>query len=347
MSLQDFLKTKQNLKGFKEEPDHEIIGLDFNIITQEHTNGVQLADSCMIEEMKKNFVWKRGFQNCFTGFPNSGKSQFCLFVMTVKTMLSKWKWVVWSPEMKSANFVDNKVKVHYNDLAYEIMATCSGKTPYKHIHEKYKVPMMTLEEKQEWIEWIKQYFIFIDPTNKKIDDIYNLLIRIYDDQGFDGVLIDPYKNIDSSDISREDKFLHKVFDDFKDLAVRTNSVMNWIAHPKSGVQRIVTTKDGDKLAVCNQYMLSGGAAWDNSMDGIYSIQRPFELEDINDSRVHFHNLKQRKQELTCSRGVVEDIDFNIKTRRYIFNLNDPLGYSVPTQLERFPEVESNFERPPF
>ena len=346
MSLRKFIASKPNLKGYKNETDPEIIGLDFNIITQEHTSGVQLADSCMIDEMKENFAWKRGFQNCFTGFPNDGKTQMTLFMMVVKSMLSKWKWVVWSPEMRSANFVDNKVKVHYNDLAYEIMAACSGKTPYKHIHEKYRVPFMTIEEKQEWHDWIKEYFVFIDPTNKKIEDIYNLLTRVYEDQGFDGILIDPYKNIDSSDISREDKFLHKVFDQFKDLAVRTNSVMNWIAHPKSGVNRIVSTQEGQELSPCNQYMLSGGAAWDNSMDGIYSIQRPYALEDINSPAVTFHNLKQRKQELVCQRGKVEEIQFNIKTRRYVFNGNDPLSATSPIDYS-FPEAEPNFEHAPY
>jgi len=345
MSLQDFLKTKHNLTGFREEVDPEIIGLDFNIITQEHTNGVQVADSCMIEEMKKNFAWKRGFQNCWTGFPNDGKTQFMLFMMTVKSLLSKWKWVVWSPEMKSANFVDGKVKVHYNDLAYEIMAMCSGKTPYKHIHEKYKVPFMTIQEKEDWYEWIKKHFIFIDPKKKKIEDIYNLLKRVFDDQGYDGILIDPYKNIDSSDVAREDKFLHKVFDDFKDLAVRTNSVMNWIAHPRSGVTRIVSTKEGEKLNVCNQYMLSGGAAWDNSMDGIYSVQRPDVLDKISSSKVSFHNLKQRKQEIVCERGDVDDIDFCIKQRRYFFKGDDPLSYLYP--IQKLPKAEPNFEQAPY
>lgn len=345
MSLRKFISQRPNLKGFKDEIDPEIIGLDFDIISQERETGVQVAESCMVDEMKENFAWKRGFQNCWTGFPNDGKTQFTLYMMTIKSLLSKWKWVIWSPEMKSSNFVDNKIKVHYNDLAYEIMAMCSGKTPYKHIHEKYNIPFMTLDETKEWYEWIQKYFVFIDPKNKKIDDIYKLLNRIYDDQGFDGMLIDPYKNIDSSDVPREDKFLHKVFDEFKDLAIRTNSVMNWIAHPKSGVTRVITTKDEIKLAVCNQYMLSGGAAWDNSMDGIYSIQRPFALDDISSSVVAFHNLKQRKQELVCIRGCVENINFNIKSRRYLFNGNDPFSFTSP--IKKLHESENNFDHAPY
>ena len=345
MIWKQFLKSKSNLKGYKENKDKDIIELDSNILHQELANGVQIADPCMVDEMKDVFAWKRGFQNCWTGYPNDGKSQFTLYMMVVKSLLSKWKWVIWSPEMRSANFIDGKIKVHYNDLAYEIMATCSGKTPYKHIHEKYHIPLMTIEEIDEWAEFCRTYFIPIDPKEKTMESIYDGLTRIYDTHGFDGIMIDPYKNIDCGNINREDKFLHKVFDQFKDLALRTNSVMNWVAHPKSGVDRI---DHNGNINACNQYMLSGGAAWDNSMDGIYSVLRPNTREDPTSPDVHFYNLKQRKQELVCQRGRLDDIRFDIKTRRYIFNGNDPLGGPVSNdRIESFPVAPSNFEHSPF
>ena len=128
MGLSEFLKNKKSLNGFKEEIDPDIIGLDFDIMKQDHEKGVQIADSCEIPHMKNNFAWMRGHQNCWTGFPNDGKTQFTLFMMVVKALKSGWKWVVWSPEMKGANYVDGKVKVHYNILAYDIMASIVGKT---------------------------------------------------------------------------------------------------------------------------------------------------------------------------------------------------------------------------
>ena len=41
----------------------------------------------------------------------------------------------------------------------------------------------------------------------------------------------------------------------------------------------------------------------------------------------------------------DDIDFCIKQRRYFFKGDDPLSYLYP--IQKLPEVESNFERPPF
>ncbi len=347
MSVAEFLKTKKSLKGFNEEKDSDIITLDLGIMTQEHEHGVTIADSCCVDAMKDNFAWMRGHQNCWTGFPNDGKTQFTLFMMIMKSIRTGWKWVMWSPEMKSANFVDNKVKVHYNVLAYDIIATFTGKTPYRHIHEKFGVPMCTIDELHEVSDWIGKHFIFLDPKEKKITDIEKLLKRTYDKHGYDGILIDPFKNIEAEHNVRDDKHLHDVFSKFKDFAVQSNTVMNWIAHPKSGVSRVVKQQGNEVLVPCNQYMLAGGAAWDNSMDGIYSIQRPDALIDPTISTVAFHNLKQRMQHLTSERGVVTDINFNVKTRRYLFNDIDVLSNNTEPQpiksFDKLPEVENNFE----
>ena len=336
MSLDKFLKGKKSLKGFKEELDPDVVGLDFEIMKQDHANGVQIADHCMIDQMSSHFAWMRGHQNCWTGFPNDGKTQFTLFMMTVKSLMSGWKWVVWSPEMKGANFVDGKVKVHYNTLAYDIMATITGKTPYKHTHEKYHIPMMTVDELQQQKEWIEDHFIFLDPKKKKVEDIEVVLKRVYERQGYDGILIDPFKNIEAETNKREDQHLNNVFSRFKDWAVEINASMNWIAHPKSGVSRVVKKGNDEILVPCNQYMLAGGAAWDNGMDGIYSIQRPNALEDITSPLVTFHNLKQRMQDLVADRGSVENISFDIKKRRYYFNGYSPLGFEEQPKQEALP-----------
>jgi len=346
MSLSEFLKNKSKLTGFKVEKDPDVIGLDFNIMKQDHEQGVQIADDCMIPQMRPHFAWMRGHQNCWTGFPNDGKTQFTLFMMTVKSLMSDWKWVVWSPEMKGANFVDGKVKVHYNTLAYDIMASITGKTPYKHIHEKYnrKVPLMSIDEIQYQKEWIEKHFIFLSPRKKKVEDIELILKRVYENEGYDGILIDPFKNIEQEVMKRDDQHLNEVFSRFKDWSVESNCSMNWIAHPKSGVSRVANKNGEDVLIPCNQYMLSGGAAWDNGMDGINSIQRPNALNDITDPWVKFHNLKQRMQDLVADRGVVDDIYFDVKTRRYIFSDYSPLGNNdISSKREKFPEAEYNFD----
>ncbi len=333
MSLKEFIKSKPNLKGFHVEADPDTIGLDFNIMKQEHKNGVQLADPCRIDQMKEHFAWKRGHQNAHIGFPNSGKTQMVMFLMLVKSLRDNWKWAIWSPEMRSANFVDGKVKKNYNDMAYDLMATRSGKTPYKHVSEKFGVPLMSLEEMEEGNQWIKDHFIFLDPENRKIDALYETIVRIYETYGCDGFLFDPYKNVEQDPNVRDDIHLHRTFAKFTDLTLETNTVMNWIAHPRSGVTRV---DKNDKLMVCNQYMISGGAAWDDSMDGIFSYHRPNVLEDLNDPWVQWFNLKQRKQELVARRGMVDEIYFDIKKRRYYFSNYDPIDQKMINTKDNLP-----------
>jgi len=348
MGLDEFLKGKKSLNGFKEEKDPDVISLDLEIMKQDHANGVQIADPCMIGHMNKHFAWMRGHQNCWTGFPNDGKTQFTLFMMTIKSLMSDWKWVIWSPEMKGANFVDGKVKVHYNVLAYDIMASVTGKTPYKHIHEKYngRIPLMTIDEIKQQKEWIESKFIFLDPRKKKVEDIEIILKRVYEREGYDGILIDPFKNIEPETNKRDDQHLNDVFSRFKEWAIKINASMNWIAHPKSGVSRIVKKGNEEILVPCNQYMLSGGAAWDNGMDAIYSIQRPNSIHEITSPEVIFHNLKQRMQDLVAERGSVQEIQFDKKKRRYIFDGYSPLGKEHMTNKEMYDILEESEHKIP-
>lgn len=326
MSLKDFISQRQTSKLSFFEDEKDQIAVNFDLLKEEYEQGAQLAESCMIPGLANHFSWKRGFQNCWTGFPNDGKTQFLLFVMVVKALRSGWKFVIWSPEMRSSTYVDGKVKVHYNDLILEIVAMVGGQTPHKHIAERYQMNRMSLDKVLEISKWVKKHFIFLDPCDKKPDYIHNRLCEIYDQQGFDGVLIDPFKNVEHDIRVRDDIYLDRLFDTFKDMAVRTNSSMNWIAHPKANVQRVKENREGAlERLVCDQYMLNGGAAWDNGMDGIYSILRPGTLRDPSDPRVTFYNLKQRKQELTTDRGKVEGIVFDKQKRRYYFDEIDPFN----------------------
>jgi hypothetical protein len=322
MSLKDFIKNKKsNLTASIEPSTGEIILPNEDILIWEYENGLQVADTCGIPHMSEFFSWKRGFQNCFTGYPNDGKTLMTLFLMVVKSLQTDWKWCVWSPEMRSGTFINGQVNVNYNDLINEIIWMIDGRTPYKHIAEKYHTERIPLDEYLRLVPWIKEHFITIEPKGKKPEEIYKLLNSIYGVEGFDGILIDPFKNVEQDIRVRDDIYLEQLFATFKDLALHVNGVMNWIAHPKANVARL--NSDGG-INPCDQYMLNGGAAWNNSMDGIYSVLRPNINTDPKDASVNFLNLKQRKQDLTTPRGVVTNIEFDLKRHRYLFGGIDVL-----------------------
>jgi hypothetical protein len=320
-----FFELRSQVKSKAENYDG-IIPVNSKLILEEYELGANTFDSCNIAQMAENFCWRRTDQNVFTGYANDGKTLFTLFLMAVKALTSDWRFVLWSPEMRSATYMQNEVVVHYNALVLEFVWMMTKKTPYKSVHRRWGTKLATVEEVAHWVDWTKDHFIFLDPKEKTPERIYDLLKDLYDDIGYDAVLIDPFKNVHQVINMRDDIYLDRLFDTFKDLAIRTNTVMNWIAHPKSNIER-VRIKDGNRIRMpCDQHMLAGGAAWENNMDGIYSIFRPNLLENIRDKSVTFFNLKQRRQELTVLRGAVEGIQFEPSQRRYYFDGHDPLNF---------------------
>lgn len=322
MSLENFIsKKKENRTGDQINRSYEdVCEVSESLLLDEFDNGVQIGESIGIRELDDVYKVLRGSQNVFMGFPNEGKTEFTLFLMVVKSLTHHWRWCFWSPEMISGKFYNNKVEVHYNDLINKVIKIVSGKEVYKHLSDKYNTERISRQEYIKLIDWARHHFITLDPKNNHVDYIYDLLGNLHVNEGYDGVLIDPFKNVKTDEGGRTDKMMDELFTKFKDHAVRTNTVMNWIAHPKANIDR---NKDGEAVP-CHQSMLLGGASWDNSMDGCYSVHRPNIYIDIKDTSVHFYNFKQRKQELTSQRGVYQKIDYNIKTSRYIFDGRDLL-----------------------
>ena len=68
--------------------------------------------------------------------------------------------------MKKANFVDGKIKKHFNVLAYDMMAMISAKTPYRHVAEKYGVGLLSIDQIQHLKEWIEKHFVFLDQRSR-------------------------------------------------------------------------------------------------------------------------------------------------------------------------------------
>lgn len=331
-----FTEYRKSFKVKGLEDGKDVIPYNVEVLKKEWEEGGQEGDPCHMplytldpsnpySPKNYHFSWKRGFQNVWTGWPNDGKTQFCLSSMLIKSLYDGWRWVVWSPEMRSAQFVNGKVVINANDIINLLVWMMTGITPYKHIAEKYNTMRLSWNEYLENVEIVRQYFVFLDPADKTPKGLIKWLSDEYDSKPFDGVLIDPWKNVRQDINKRDDIWLEEVFADAKDFAIRTNTSWNWIAHPKANVEKYRKSQTGTvEIMPVTQEKLNGGAAWDNSMDGIYSIFRYNLHLNINSREVMFKNLKQRKQELVGERGDVDNIVFDAAKRRYIFGGTDPL-----------------------
>jgi len=324
-----------------------IIDIDKESLLKEFDHGKATGEDPRVkltdDEGEKVFSWKRGFINAWTGWPNDGKTDFFTQMSTVKSLYDSWKWAIWSPEMYGSEKVDGRVVLNANDLVDEIIWKLYGECPIKNIGDKYG-RRLSRSQYIEGILWVQDHFVFLKPQDRSMTGVLNTYKKAYDKRDFDGLLIDPFKNISQDSNERIDRFLEESFADCKQLSLDMDVSFNIIAHPKANVETV--DKDGNR-AICDQYKLSGGAAWNNSMDGIYSILRPNKHRDPKDRTTNFLNLKQRKQHLVAVSGTCGNIRKDIQTSRYIINGFDPFVNKEPVKFEEkqyvLPIAPNNFE----
>jgi hypothetical protein len=319
---------------------------DTALLMAEFDEGKEIGEPCGIAEIDKIFSWKRGFLNVFTGWANSGKSTMMLFLMLMRSLKYGTKWNLWSPEMISSKRDGNKVYITANDIYDELVHTLTGKIPYKHWEAKYGKKQMPLDEYMAALEIIREYFFVMNPKDRGYKNIIDNHRYFHEYHGCEGFLDDPFKNLilDYS-LGRDDRILEATFAEFEEFALETHSFMNFVAHPKS-MTEVKERPKGNAPApykVVTQFMLIGGSAWDNSMDGIFSIYRQNAHLDPQDPWVTFITLKQRKQQLTHRKGEYDKIEFDFFTNRFYFGGVCPIDGSIKDPKPQ--QATMNFQQP--
>ena len=275
--------------------------------------GRQQGEPCGILALAENFAWMRTFQYCFTGHPGYGKTTFLMMLLLVKSIQDGWKHCIWTPEMMSSK----QGTVTVNDFFDDLVNMLTGKITDKARAEKYEKPCITEKEYREAMEFLEKHFFVIFPRKQTPDMIIDTFNYFHDLHKFDTFSIDPYKSLIHSETNKiySDR-MEELFSKFKYVAIRHDCVVNWVAHPRRDAN--FKNQDGS-FKVCDEYMLSGGAAWANSMDVICAVHRP-EMHDSKTSpNVQFHVHKVRKQQRIGVRpGVVDYIQFDWPTQRYWF-----------------------------
>lgn len=302
------------------------------LMMNEWKHGADSGLSSRIEAMDRHFRWKPGFINGWYGWPNDGKGTMFDYLAVVSAKLDNQKFGLFKREdMGTYRAKDGTVIVNANDIYNNLIWTYTGKTPYRHIHEKYSIPLLTSKEYMAAEEWVREYFYVINPPDRRhvaILEYFSFYISKYK---LNHVLIDPWKSVVIREAKgrTKDEILHMEFDDSKKLAEQYYVSVNYIAHPKSMTEVRVSRKEDARFKIVTQYDVAGGAAFDNSMDSQYSIYRPERHISMTDPKVWFINLKQRKAEqLGVYRGEVKGIEFDWTTKSYFFNGINPLTGAI-------------------
>jgi twinkle protein len=267
-------KLKECLKAAQYVPIDGVtdLGSVKDRMRQIKKNGVQKGFNIGIQPLADHFSFYKGWWNLYTGIPNSGKSEYVLFLMLCMSAKYGWKWAVFSPEHWPAEdfYTDVIEKFTGNGLDY--------------IEDKdFELSMKFVEE--------HFYFVYFDAEDGKKNavnnrsNIVNSIKQLTLSVGIDGFLIDPYNQLvkDSSDPKgeRTDQELERSLGLIDRLCKTHNLCGNIVAHP-----RTIYKEQGELDYKCpTAYQVSGGAMWYNKAYTITAVHRPFNQSDKSNTSV--------------------------------------------------------------
>jgi twinkle protein len=269
----------------------------FDVMLQNFRNGIQLAPKTHFGEMDEYFRWKKGEINLFVGWANHGKTTLVLQLMLTKSFYDDWKWAIFSPENYPAtDFYDDLIEMY------------AGKW----------LDSMTEEEYVEAALFIDQHIFYVYPDDghdiNSINEKFRYLVL---KKGVDGVLIDPYNQLDrtATHFQREDLYLSDQLKDIKRFALLNSVSYNIVAHPAK------QSKQEDKsLPPVDMYDIAGGAMWANKADNIISYYRPNHHNNKTCPEVQIYTQKIKRRRTGGKPG-----DFPIRMKWEMKRFVDPIS----------------------
>jgi VirE N-terminal domain/DnaB-like helicase C terminal domain len=279
-------------------------------------HGKKRGSTTHFTNFDKNFTWKEKDITLIIGSGNAGKTEFATQLMLMKSHFDDWKWAVFTPE----NYPEDEF---YDTLIHAYI----GKTTDPH----YKDQQMSMEEYEKGYRFIRSHFFYVYPDEEShnIEEVESHFSFYIETQNINGVLLDPFNQLDIDFSIRDDQFLSKFLKERKNFAKKYNIHYVITSHPKT-MQR---DKNTGEYPVVNLYDIAGGAMWNNKIDNLLSVHRPNRMKDPKDTSVEIHTLKIKKQKLVGIPGICS-FDYKRITNRYYQDGINPL------------ESSHNFEKEP-
>ncbi|WP_128545109.1 BT4734/BF3469 family protein [Larkinella soli] len=304
----------------KERPIYDHVPEDEPAPKTETTNGIRFLSGCwdeMVSEFKngrlrgettympdldEHFTIKKGEVTVFTGYPNSGKSEFMLQMALFKSLFDGWKWAVFSPESYPE-------KDFYNGLIHAMVG--------KSVDIGYN-NRMSDQQYAEAANFIQDHFFYIYPeTAHTIEEVESNFDYCIKHHGVQGVIVDPYNQLSRDFSLRDDQYLEGFLTKRKRFSINQNIAYWMVVHPKGDRKK---NKDGE-YDLIGFYDLSGGAMWANKIDNLIVIRRPWQETDPSRTEVEAHVKKVKKQRLVGIPGMKEYTFSRASNRYYRFGKN--------------------------
>jgi len=277
-----------------------------------HKNGYPLGETSGIKTLDENFRWRYGFLYCFSGYPQSGKSEILNWLMVLRAKLNDDKICMYSPEIDVHEQITNLARAYIGknvDIAF----------PNK----------CTDQEWEDALDFLDEHFIFLEngsemPSITKLIDAFEVLQK----EGFTAFTIDPlnwvYEGTQNDNIY---SYLKLSLTSLKQFAKIHQVFMIYVEHPKT------PAPVRGKIPKATAFSLAGGTMHFNKCD-VMVVMHKLTDEDVEDlvangqilkkvldnkensiKFVQFESVKIKSQRINGTTGKVI-LQYNLITSRY-------------------------------
>jgi len=263
------------------------------------------AESTRWDSYDKHFKWLRTELTGISGIPNHGKSIFMLFLACLKMYYDNWKIAVYSPETTPTEFFFSNI-IH----------TLTGKNIFS---DGFKPTIKELRKVEPLLD--NNLFLCEPERMPTFKGIMERFKEAHEYHGVDMFIIDPFNCLEREweYSKRDDRYVGEFLDTYKDFVKHTNTCGVVVMHPNATVKM---KKDSVDFECPNTYNLAGGAMWYNKLDNLIFIHRPHFISDPQDSSVMVRHSKIKKRQIVGLGGDAA-VDFNYKTNRYMYLMQEP------------------------
>lgn len=292
----------------KEAKDVRVEGIftlqdNFESMMHGFRNGQNRGESTHCEYVDKAWKWRKGEITIWTGYQNEGKSLMLNQLSLLKAYFDNDRFAVFSPE-------NLPMDDFYNDLIEMYIGKTSD--PY------YGELQMSEAEYLEAMNFIDKHFFLIYPdTDFKIETIFEkvkFLVRKY---GVNHAIIDPYNTIEHmmKPGEREDLYISRFMGTLKKSAIENDISYQLVAHQNTPRKN---KEDNGRYFKPDLNNIKGGGTFADKADNVVYVWRPERAVDFRDTGVVFASQKIKKQKLVARPNELDEIEFDFKQNRYLF-----------------------------
>jgi hypothetical protein len=259
------------IEGFKITEQGDVCDKLYKHRDNYHLKGKYLG----FELLHKHYSMSLGNCTDWTGYPQSGKTQFLMECLINTSKFYEWKHLVYFPD------VGNNV-----EIVADLIQKKTGKSFDPNANN-----VITDKEITYAMEWVIRHFSIVTRENTKgkitPQSFWEWAAELKSEYGLHTASIDSWKdmNHDYEKYGGYAQYLEYILPLRNHIAEENNLHFHTIIHPK------LTEKENGKRNAPNPYDLKGGSEWYNSGKCMITVHR--ENPEYNEADIIFNKIKPR------------------------------------------------------